>query len=172
MPTPILCLVVAAAENGVIGRSGKLPWHIPSDLKTFKQLTLGRPVVMGRRTFASIGRPLPGRDNIVVTRDRTFAPAEVLVATSVQEALQRARERASVLGVDEIMVIGGADIYAQTLPHADRIYLTRVHAQPDGDARFADPDPSTWQCTSKMPIIGEAKDEFPCTLMVYERRPA
>jgi dihydrofolate reductase len=163
---------VAAAENGVIGRGGKLPWHIPSDLKTFKRLTLGRPVVMGRRTFVSIGRPLPGRDNIVITRDRTFAPAGVLVATSVQEALQRARERATVLGVDEIMVIGGADIYAQTLPRADRIYLTRVHAQPDGDARFADPDPSIWQCTSTTPIIGEAKDEFPCTLMVYERRPA
>lgn len=165
---PIICLVVAAAENGVIGRGGALPWHIPTDLKTFKRLTLGKPVIMGRRTFHSIGRPLPGRDNIVVTRDAQFTASGVTVVVSLDAAFAMATRLAEARGVAEIMVIGGADIYRQAMPRAGRLYLTRVHAQPDGDASFADPDPAAWRLVSAEALPREAKDEFACTLQVFE----
>ena len=118
-----ISLIVAVAENGVIGRNGALPWHVPSDLKTFRRHTMGKPVIMGRKTYASIGKPLPGRDNIVVTRDAGFSAAGTNRAASIDEALDIARQKAAERGVDEIMVIGGAEIFALTVPLADRIYL-------------------------------------------------
>ena len=164
-----IALVVAAAENGVIGMGGAMPWRIPADLKTFRRLTMGKPVVMGRKTFQSIGKALPGRDNIVVTRDATFSAPGIERAASIAEALESARRRAVARGADEITVIGGGDIYTQSLPHADRVYLTRVHAQPKGDTYFEDLTPMDWKLTRSEPIAVTAADDYPCTLLVYER---
>jgi dihydrofolate reductase len=139
-----LVLVVARADNGVIGRDGGLPWRLPEDLKRFKRLTIGKPVLMGRKTFDSIGRPLPGRHNIVLTRDPAWRAEGVTVVPNLAEAIAAAgldpRARA-----DAIMVIGGAEIYAQALPSATRIELTEVHAVPDGDTRLPAFDPARWR---------------------------
>ncbi|MCC7348701.1 MAG: dihydrofolate reductase [Variibacter sp.] len=137
--------VVAVAENGVIGRDNAMPWHLRSDLKRFKRITMDRPVVMGRKTFASIGRPLPGRTNIVVTRDAAFQAPGVVVAPSLDAAREVARGDALRRFVTEIMVIGGADIFAQWLPLADRLEVTEVHAAPDGDIVLAPIDPAEWE---------------------------
>lgn len=144
-----LSLIVARAENGVIGRDGGLPWRLPGDLAFFKKTTMGKPVVMGRRTFESIGRPLAGRTNIVVTRDAGFAAEGVAVAHDLDEALALAERTAAADGADEVMVIGGAQIYAQTMPRADRIYLTSVHAAPEGDTHLPAPDPAHWRETAR-----------------------
>ncbi|RYY21017.1 MAG: dihydrofolate reductase [Cytophagaceae bacterium] len=140
----MVSLIVAAAENGVIGRQGQLPWHLPADLKHFKALTLGRPVVMGRRTFESIGRPLPGRANIVLTSQLAWpAPAGVLLAHSLPEALALA---ATQPGGEEVCIIGGGEIYRQALPGADVVHLTEVHTTvPDGDAFFPTLTPREWR---------------------------
>jgi dihydrofolate reductase len=163
-----ITLVVAAAENGVIGRGGRLPWRIPSDLKTFRRLTLGKPIIMGRKTYQAIGKPLGGRDNIVVTRDPAFR-AQVTVATSLEAAVDKACALALAKGVDEIMVIGGAEIFCQALPLADRIYLTRVHAAPEGDAGFPSLAPSEWREVSREPLPRDARDEHACTLLILQR---
>lgn len=131
-----LALIVAVARNGVIGRENKLPWHIPEDLKWFKENTMGKPMIMGRKTFESLGRPLPGRPHIVVTKNPEFSYEGVHVATSVEMALSLGRELAKQLGVDEVMVIGGADIYQQLLPKVEKIYRTMVELEPEGDAFF------------------------------------
>ena len=169
MPEPVIALVVAVAENGVIGRGGQLPWRLPSDLKTFRRLTLGKPIVMGRRTFQSIGHALDQRDNIVVTRDLAFAALGVETAASIDIALAIARHHARHRGIQEIMIIGGAEIYRAVLPVAGRIYLTRVHACPAGDATFADPDPTRWHETSRTPIPPDPRDEHAATLIVLDR---
>lgn len=143
-----LCLIVARAENGVIGADGKLPWHISADLKHFKALTVGKPVIMGRKTYESIGKPLPRRTNIVVTRNANWRADGVQVATDFPTALALAYEDAHRTGVDEVMVIGGAEIYAAALLQAKRIYLTEIHRAYDGDARFS-VDLSGWRETSR-----------------------
>lgn len=164
-----ITLIVAAAENGVIGLGGRLPWRMPSDLKTFRRLTLGKPIIMGRKTFQSIGKALDGRDNLVVTRDMTFHAAEVEICRSLEAALLLGETRARARGVDEIMVIGGAEIYRQALHVAGRIYLTRIHARPDGDASFPAPDPINWRLVGQTPIGSDPRDEFSATLETYER---
>ena len=169
MPDIIIALIVAAAENGVIGRAGRLPWRMPSDLKIFRRLTLGKPIVMGRKTFESIGKPLDGRDNIVVTRDAAFRHPGVEVAPSLDAALSLAEQLARRRGVHEISVIGGAEIYRAAYLRADRIYLTRIHARPDGDATFADPAPMLWSLTSSTPIAPSPHDDHTATLLIYER---
>jgi len=146
--SPLLILVVAIAENGVIGNAGQLPWRLSPDLKRFRKLTLGKPMVMGRKTFASIGKPLDGRDNIVVSRDGAFAPKGVFVANDMESALEKARECARARNVSEISIIGGAQIFAEALPVADRIELTRVHASPQGDTFFPELDKRDWIETS------------------------
>jgi dihydrofolate reductase len=161
-----LTLIVAAAENDVIGRAGQLPWRIPSDLKTFRRLTLGKPVIMGRKTFQSIGRPLDGRLNIVVTRDAAFTAAGVTVVHDLTAAIAQATSHAG--DAPEIMIIGGAEIYQAALPIAARIYLTRVHSRPDGDAHFVVPK-TGWHEVSATPIARGDRDEFACTLLVLER---
>jgi dihydrofolate reductase len=166
-----IALIVAAAENGVIGRGGRLPWRMPSDLKTFRRLTLGKPVVMGRRTLQSIGRALDGRDNIVVTRNAAFTAPGIEVAPTLEAALALARGHAARRGAAEIMVIGGAEIYRAALPQAGRIYLTRVHAHPDGDATFPDLPAEDWPVVRKEPIPPDPRDEHAATLFVHERRP-
>ncbi len=164
-----ISLIVAAAENNVIGRDGGLPWRLSSDLKTFRRLTLGKPVIMGRRTFMSIGKPLDGRDNIIVTRDPAFEVAGVSACDSISDALTLARVLAKTRGADEIMVIGGAGVYEATLPVADRIYLTRVHATVDGDRTFPPLDPALWRQTHSETLPHGPRDEFAATLFIYER---
>lgn len=147
-----------------------MPWHIPSDLKTFRRLTMGKPVIMGRKTFQSIGKALPGRDNIVVTRDTAFTAPGIERAGSLAEALAMARRHAETRGADEIAVIGGGDIYVQALPVAHRVSLTRVHAQLDGDTRFPGLPVADWALVRVEPIPAGQGDDYPCTLLVYERQ--
>lgn len=137
-----VCLIAAVATNGVIGRDGDLPWRLPADLRHFKALTLGKPVIMGRKTWQSIGRPLPGRRNIVVTRDRAFRPDGAEMVVSLDAALDMVADTA------EAMVIGGGEIYAQALPRAARLYLTRVHQHVEGDVYFPDIEPTVWHETA------------------------
>jgi len=146
---PRLSLVVAMARNRVIGRDGALPWRIPGDMRYFKRVTMGKPLVMGRKTFQSIGRPLPGRANIVVTRDTGFAADGVTVAHGVDAAVAIARDIARHDGVDEIMVVGGGEIYAAVLPAADRIYLTEVAVDVAGDALFPAIARDAWRETTR-----------------------
>ncbi len=166
----LLSLIVAVAENGVIGKDGGLPWRLSSDLKTFRRLTMGKPIIMGRRTFQSIGKPLDGRDNIVVTRDPNFEAPGVSVADSVADALTLARVMARTRGADEIMVIGGADIYKVALPAADRIYLTRVHASPEGDRYFPELPSEDWREVCREALPQGDRDAHPSTLIVLERK--
>jgi dihydrofolate reductase len=140
-----VALIAAVARNGVIGRDGDMPWHISADLKYFKATTMGKPIVMGRRTFESIGKALPGRPNIVVTGSAGFAAEGVEVASDLEQALSIAARH----GTDEIMVIGGGQIYAAALPHADRLYLTEVHMDVEGDVSFPAFDPSRWREVSR-----------------------
>jgi dihydrofolate reductase len=136
-------LIAAMAAGGVIGKDNRLPWHLPEDLRRFKKLTLGHPMVMGRLTFESIGcRPMPGRPTVVVTRRLDYAPAKVQVAHSADEALELA---AGLPGADEVFIAGGAELYRETLPRADRLYLTRLEAEFPGDVRFPDFDESQWR---------------------------
>mgnify|MGYP002651653057 CR=1 FL=1 len=138
-----LVLVVAAAENGVIGKDGAMPWHLPADLRHFRRITMGKPVIMGRKTWHSIGRPLPGRQNIVLTRDPAFHGTGAAIVSSLDEAL------AAAGGASEAMVIGGAEIYALARPLATRIELTRIHAAPEGDTYFPEPEASLWVETAR-----------------------
>lgn len=144
-----LCLIAALAENRVIGRDNQLPWHLPADLKHFKAHTLGKPVIMGRKTWDSLGRPLPGRLNLVVTRQADLQLEGAEVFTSLEAALARADHWAREQGVAELMLIGGAQLYEQALPLARRLYLTRVALQPQGDAWFPPFDEAVWQCSER-----------------------
>lgn len=143
-----LSLIAALGENRVIGTNNSMPWHLPADFKYFKATTLGKPIIMGRKTWDSLGRPLPGRLNLVVTRqnDLTLEGAEVF--TSLAEAIARAEDWAQEQGVDEVMLIGGAQLYALGLPQADRLYLTRVDLSPKGDAWFPDFAEAEWKLVS------------------------
>jgi dihydrofolate reductase len=143
-PPISLVIVVAVAENGVIGSANAMPWRLKSEQKQFRALTLGKPLVMGRKTYLSIGRPLDRRTNIVVSRDPAFAAPGIVVAPDLDTALIIARGDALRRGADAIMIIGGAEIYAQALARADRIALTRVHLQPAGDTRLPPIDPAVW----------------------------
>jgi dihydrofolate reductase len=165
---PII-LVVAVAENGVIGRDNTLPWRIKSDLKFFKSVTMNKPVVMGRKTFGSIGKPLPGRTNIVITRQPDFAVPGVLVAPGIDQALAAARGDALRRGADAIAVIGGTEIFAQTLPFATRVILTLVHAKPPGDTYFPPVDPAVWREAEKLPQPKGPDDEYGFTIVNFER---
>ena len=162
----LVSLIVAMAQNGVIGRDNALPWRLPEDLKRFKAFTLGKTILMGRKTFESIGRPLPGRANLVLTRDRSWFAPGVIVVHSVEEALTQAAAD------KELVAIGGAQIYRLVLPFARRIYLTHVHADVPGDTFFPDFDSTQWadvECR-----IHPADDEhaFPLTFVTLERRNA
>jgi dihydrofolate reductase len=143
---------------------------MPSDLRTFRRLTLGKPCIMGRKTFQSIGRPLDGRHNIVVTRDSGWQHEGVTVARTLPEALQLAAAAARTKGGSEVMVIGGGEVYAAALALADRIYLTEVQAAPEGDARFPLLDPTAWREVAREPIATTDRDDHAATLIVYERR--
>ena len=157
-------LVVAASTNNVIGRDGGLPWHLPDDLRHFKRITTGKPVIMGRRTYESIGRPLPDRHNIVMTRDSDYAAEGCDVVSSVGEALELAGD------ADEVMVIGGGQVYRDFLPRADRIYMTRVQAEVQGDTLFPDIDRSAWRLVSSEHHAADEKHGHAFEMLVFERR--
>lgn len=167
-----IALVAAVAENGVIGTQGRLAWRISDDLKWFKSVTMGKPVVMGRKTFDSIGRALPGRDNIVVTRSKDFAAPGVIRALSVEAALSLASAAAEKAGASEVCVIGGGELYRQTLAGADRIYLTRVAAQVDGDVRFPDLYEAGWQWREAGGCEAGEKNQHSCRFFILDRLPA
>jgi dihydrofolate reductase len=163
-----IALIVAMAENGVIGREGGLPWRISEDLKYFKAKTMGKPIVMGRRTFDSIGKPLPGRANIVVTRGGASFPEGVDVAVDIDAALRIARQRVGESGAEEVMIIGGATLYEATLAAADRLYITEIHETVDGDTFFPEFDRAVWQ-----EIEREDRDDIhdaPVSFVTLDRR--
>jgi len=169
--TPI-ALIAAVARNGVIGRDNQMPWRLPGELKYFKAVTLGKPVVMGRKTFESLGKPLPGRTNIIITRDKTFraADAGVVIVESVEAALLQADAIAQRDGVAEIMVIGGGEIYRQTLPGAHILYLTEVQAEVEGDAYFPAVNFSEWESIKRELVPAATPDNFAYVLAVYRRK--
>jgi len=164
-----IVLVAAIGENNVIGRDGQLPWRLKSDLKHFRELTIGKPVVMGRKTFESIGKPLAGRTNIVLTRDLSVKVPGGALATSLDAALGYARDDARKRGVDEIMVIGGSDVFADTLPLAHRLEITHVHAAPEGDAYFPPIDPAVWREVVRREYPAGPDDSASFAVAVYLR---
>lgn len=164
-----LVIVAAVADNGVIGRAGALPWRLRSDLRHFRALTLGHPVVMGRKTFASIGKPLPGRTTIVVTRDPSFGASGVAAAPDLCTALAVARADALRRGADAVMLVGGGELYAAAMDSADRLEITRVHARPEGDAVFPAIDLALWRETARCAGTQGPEDEAPFTFRTYER---
>lgn len=159
---PRVTLVVAMARNGVIGRAGGLPWRLPDDLRRFKALTMGKPVLMGRRTWASIGRPLPGRANLVMTRDPAFSAEGATVVRSFDEALAQAGT--------ELMVIGGAEIYALAAPRASLVQLTAVDADIEGDTRLPPFDPGTWREIAREHHAADERHAYPMDFVTLERR--
>jgi dihydrofolate reductase len=162
-----IVLIAAVADNGVIGRDNALPWRLSSDLKRFKALTMGRPVVMGRKTFLSIGKPLPGRTNIVVTRDPTFRADGVVVAHSFLDAVAAAHDDAVRRGVEEIAVIGGTEIFAQAMPFADRLEITHVHARPAGDTYFPSIDNTRWRAVARSEHPAGPRDDAAFDFVTY-----
>ena len=165
-------IVAAIADNRVIGDDNKLIWRLKTDLRHFRGLTLGRPVLMGRKTFLSIGKPLPGRETIVLTRDPDFALAGVHVAASLDEALAVGQRLGTALGADSIVVAGGAEVYAQALPSADRLELTFVHAEPQGDALFPELDRTAFEAVSRESHPRSADDDHPFSFATFRRRAA
>jgi dihydrofolate reductase len=164
-----IALIVAAARNGVIGRGGQLPWRLSTDLKRFRALTMGKPMIMGRKQYDSVGRPLDGRDNIVVTRNRSFSVPCIIVEHDLDAALVTARKLAAGRGVEEIMIIGGAEIFALSMPHATRIYLTQVHADVPGDVVFHPPGPPDWREVSREDHPAGPKDDYDFSYVLLER---
>jgi len=165
-----IILVAAIGANGVIGSNGQLPWRLKSDLQHFKRVTSGRPVLMGRKTFESIGKPLPNRTNIVMTRDLNFAAAGTTLATSLDAALAIARDDARRRGIPEIMIIGGGDVFDATMDMADRLEITHVHASPKGDVLFPAIDPAVWRETARQHYDAGPADDASFDTVTYERR--
>lgn len=165
-----IAFVVAAAANGVIGRDGQLPWRLPSDLKRFRALTLGKPIIMGRKTYKSIGKPLDGRDNIVLSRQPGFNPPGVAVVARIEDAIQLGRRLAARQGVDEVAIIGGAEVFGAALPLADRIYLTLVKGTPVGETRLPQFDPETWQETARAAMAKGPRDQYCADFIVLDRK--
>lgn len=167
---PRLTLIVAAAENQVIGRDGELPWRLSSDLARFKRLTMGHALIMGRKTYESIGRPLPGRASIVLTRNASWKAGHdgVVTTTSLDEAVQSAKA-AETVSSTEAFVIGGGEIYRLALPEADRVQLTRVHSRVEGDATFPVLDKRDWQLVESEDHPADERNEHACTFEVWDR---
>ncbi|WP_166268544.1 dihydrofolate reductase [Marinobacter caseinilyticus] len=163
-------LIVAMARNRVIGRNNALPWYLPGDLRYFKQATMGKPIIMGRKTWDSIGRPLPGRLNIVVTRDPDWqAPAGAVRELTLQQAFVRAEAQAEIEGGDEVMVIGGGQIYAEALSQIDRMYLTQVHAEVEGDAYFPEINWDEWEEIGRENFSASDNNPYDYSFVIYQR---
>jgi dihydrofolate reductase len=158
-----ISIVVAMAANRVIGRDNQLPWHLPADLKHFKETTMGKPILMGRKTWESIGRPLPGRTNIVITRDENYDAPGCVVVHSIEAALQAAAKQ------DEVMIIGGAEFYRQVLPQTDSIYLTRINEDFEGDTLFPELDSSEWQEAERIDCDADEKNPHSYSFITLDR---
>ena len=161
----MVSIIVAMDERGAIGKDNSLPWRLSSDLKRFKELTMGHHLIMGRKTFESIGKPLPGRQTIIVTRNPHYQAADCLVARSVEEAVEIARRR----GESEVFICGGAEVFRRSLNIARRIYLTQVHARVDADVLFPDWDRNRWLESTSSFFNADDKNQYPATFKVLER---
>ncbi len=164
-----VALIAAVGANGVIGDGSGMPWRLSTDMKRFKALTMGKPVVVGRKTFETFGKPLPGRTNIVVTRRADYRPEGVIVAAGLADALARAAAVAAAAGGDEVMVIGGGEVYAEAMARADRLYITHVSAEPAGTTHFPTIDPEVWRAVSREAVPAGEKDSAATVFAVYER---
>ena len=164
-----IAMIVAVAENGAIGKDNKMLWHIPEDFKYFKAMTMGKPIIMGRKTYESIGRPLPGRLNIVVTRDASWQVDGVQVEHNLDDALKAAHADAEAKNVSEIMIAGGSQIYAQAIDQSDRIYYTEIHKSYDHDASFPALDKDIWQEVSRENHAGDGDQKPAYSFIVLER---
>jgi dihydrofolate reductase len=164
-----LVIVVAVAENGIIGKDNGLSWRLPSDMRRFRRITMGKPLIMGRKTYEAVGRPLPGRETVLMSRDKGLRIEGVHVVHSAQEAVARAEELAQRMGANEVIVAGGAEIYAALLPETTRIDLTRVHAAIEGDAAFPELDPAQWRETSREEHPREEGDDHAYTVISLSR---
>lgn len=160
-----ISLIVAAASNNAIGKDGKMPWHLPNDMKHFKNITWGMPVVMGRKTFESLGKPLPGRKNIVISRQPAWKAEGVVVVKNMEDALFVAKQS----DANEVMVIGGGEIYRAMMDKARRIYLTRVEAEPEADTFFPSIDPAQWYLVNQKNHEADEKNAFNHSFQVWER---
>ncbi|MHA6728950.1 dihydrofolate reductase [Devosia sp. A369] len=167
-----IAMIAGVAENGVIGSDQTIPWRVPSDMAFFKRATMGKPIVMGRKQFETVGRPLPGRANIVITRQQDYQPEGVLVVHSIDAAIEQARQIAEVDGVDEIMVIGGGELYAQLMDRADRLYISHIDLAPAGDVVFPTIAPEQWVVVDLPEVTPSPKDEATYRVKVYDRRTA
>jgi dihydrofolate reductase len=163
-----LAVIVAVAENGVIGKNNALPWRIPEDLRYFKRITMGKPIIMGRKTFESIGKPLPGRTNIVITRNVNMRAEGVSIVASLDEALDLARRVALTEGVEEAVVIGGAEIYRLAVAVAERLYVTEVHAAVEGDAVLPEIDWSKWREVDRERYVAEPPNPYDYSFVSYD----
>lgn len=161
----IISAIVAMTHNRVIGANNNIPWYLPADLKYFKKTTMGHHIIMGRKTFLSIGRPLPKRTNIVLTRDPFFVATGVNVMSSIDEALEFARDAE----VQEVFIIGGGELYKQSMPKLDRIYLTKVHANVEGDVFFPEMSELEWKLISDEPHKADEKNNFDYNFQIYDR---
>lgn len=170
--SPAVTLIAAIGANNVIGSAGHIPWRLPSDFAFFKAMTLGKPVVMGRKTFESIGKPLPGRTNLVVSRKPGYQPDGVLVLSSLDAALLHAAAIAEADGVDAIMVAGGGEIYREAMPRAERLVITHVDLAPEGDARFPEIDPERWEVVETPPVPRGERDTAAFCVKIYQLRSA
>jgi dihydrofolate reductase len=164
-----IAMIWAMASNGVIGRQNKLPWHLPNDLKYFKRLTSGKTVIMGRKTYESIGRPLPNRINIVITRAKDFHAEGIKVVNSLPAALELAAAETLISGAEEVIVIGGAEIYKLCLPLAERLYVTLVHADVDGDARFPEWDRQAYQEIGREDFSADGPNPYDYSFVVFDK---
>lgn len=164
-----IAIIVAQDKNRAIGIENKLPWHLPEDLRYFKRVTMGKPIIMGRNTFESIGRPLPGRVNIVVSRREGYAPRGVRVVNSLEAAAELAESICLIDGVDEAMIIGGAQIYSQAIGIADRLYLTEVDAEINGDAWFPEFDRSAWNEIGREDFLAEGPNPYNYSFIVLDK---
>ncbi|MCB1665103.1 MAG: type 3 dihydrofolate reductase [Pseudomonadales bacterium] len=165
-----LALIWAMARNRTIGRNNALPWHLSEDLKYFKRVTMGKPVIMGRKTWDSIGRPLPGRTNIVITRDSAFRAEGAKVVNTLEQALSVAESVGIIDGSEEVVVMGGEQIYALALPKADRLYMTEVHADVDGDAHFPEFDRTQWQELARENHAAAGPNPYDYSFVILERK--
>ncbi len=163
-PKPIISLIAAMAKNRIIGKDNQMPWHLPADLAHFKQITLGKPIIMGRKTFESIGKPLPGRQNIVVSRDSHYSREGVDAVESLEQAIKTAGT------VEEIIIVGGGNIYEQMLPQAHRLYLTHIDLEIDGDTQFPEYKHLGWQKISKEHHPADGKNRHHCTFVLLQKK--
>ena len=165
-----LAMIAAVAENNAIGINNKMPWYLPGDLRYFKAITMGKPIIMGRKTFDSLRKPLPGRANIVITRDKNWHHEGVKVVHSLDDAIDLAESIATINGNEEIMVIGGEQIYRMAMDRADRLYLTRVYQSFEGDAFFPEMDESEWAEVSRQDLFSEDEEPLQFSYLVLDRK--